>query len=211
MPRLKWLQQEECENRRSIADAVNVLHAQAVFDRVRTAEIRAGRLRLPSKQIVGLVGVFVENAAAQTTSLVTLPSATNFRARRHGSQELEEFDVFRLDGATVDGSCAVELVDGTRLRAVEVIPASLPYKVTELDWRILHHTIAMMNAEQECYTYPIPFAQPTGALDCSKLPALRGKVPPRKEILRYIAKQEPALKRPSRQKIDDTLHKFGML
>ncbi|MCJ9700816.1 hypothetical protein [Bradyrhizobium sp. SHOUNA76] len=211
MARLEWLQQEECENRRSIADAVNVLPEHAIFDRVRTVEISVGRLRLSSNQIVGLVGIFVENAAAQTISLVALPSAKQFRARPEGSQELETFDIFRLDRATVDGRGTVELVDGTLLRAVEVVPALLPYNVTDLDWRILHHIIAMMKAEQECYTYPIRFAQPSDALDCSKLPALRGKVPPRKEILRYIAKQDPALKVPSRQKIDDTLHKFLML
>ncbi|MBR1295113.1 hypothetical protein [Bradyrhizobium ottawaense] len=202
MPPFEWLQPNECKNRRSIADAVNHLP-----DGAWTGEIRVGGIRLPTGEIVGLVAVFSENA----TSGVALPGATKFQARRHGSEELEEFDVFRLDGATVDDSCTVELVDGTRLRAVEVVPALLPYNVTDLDWRILHHTIALMKAEQECYTYPIRFAQPSDALDCSKLPALRGKVPPRKEILRYIAKQEPALKLPSRQKIDDTLHKFGML
>ncbi|MGY3343523.1 MULTISPECIES: hypothetical protein [unclassified Bradyrhizobium] len=211
MPHLE-LQRDKRNKRRSIADALNVLHQHAAFYGGHTVKIRIGRLRLPSQDIVGLVGVCAENAAAETAFIVTLPTCKKVRARRLGREDLEEFDIFQLDGATVHGNGNVELVDGTRLRAVEVVPALLPYNVTDLDWHILHHTIAIMKAEQECYTYPIRFAQPTDALDCSKLPALRGKVPPRKEILRHIiAKQGPALKRPSRQKIDDTLRKFGML
>ncbi|MGY4237891.1 hypothetical protein ACVIIW_006838 [Bradyrhizobium sp. USDA 4449] len=210
MPHLE-LQWDKRNKRRSIADALNVLHQHAAFDGARTVKIRIGGLRLPSQDIVGLVGVCAENAAAETALTVTLPTCKKVWARRLGREDLEEFDIFQLDGATVHGNGNVELVDGTRLRAVEVVPALLPYNVTDLDWRILHHTIAIMKAEQECYTYPIRFAQPTDALDCSKMPALRGKVPPRKEILRYIAKQDPALKLPSRQKIDDTLRKFGML
>lgn len=209
MPHCEWLQPNERDNRCSIADAMDLLHQHAAFQGVHTVKIRIGGLRLPSQDIVGLVAVCAENAAGETAFMVTLPTSKKFRARRHGRENLEEFDIFQLDGATVHGN--VELVDGTRLRAVEVFPALLPYNVTELDWRILHYTIALMKAEQECYTYPIRFAQRSDALDCSKLPGLRGKVPPRKEILRYIAKQDPALKRLSRQKIDDTLHKFGML
>ncbi|GMO78009.1 hypothetical protein BwSG20_53220 [Bradyrhizobium ottawaense] len=210
MPHCEWLQSNERDNRRSIADAMDLLHQHAAFEGGHTVKIRIGGLRLPSQHIVGLVAVCAENAAAETAFIVTLPTCKKVWARRHGREDLEEFDIFQLDGATVHGNGNVELIDGTRLRAVEVVPTLLPYNVTDLDWCILHHTIAMMKAEQECYTYPIPSAQ-TSALDCSKLPALRAKIPPRKEILRYIAKQEPALKRPSRQKIDDTLHKFGML
>ncbi|WP_128957109.1 hypothetical protein [Bradyrhizobium zhanjiangense] len=210
MPRYEWLQPDERKNRRSIADTIDVLHAHAVFDGVRTVKIRIGGLRLPSQDVVGLVAVFAENAAAETTFIITLPSARQFRAQCHGRQKLEKFDIFRLDGATVDGNCNVELVDGTRLRAVEVIPALLPNKVTDLDWRILHLTIAMTNAERECYAYPIRFAQPGDALDCSTLPDLKGRVPLLKEIKAYIEEREPALKNLSEQTIADVLCKFGI-
>lgn len=207
MPAYEWLKPHDRKNRRSIADAIDLLHPQGAW----TGKIRVGGLKLPSQDVVGLVAVFAENDVAETTFIVTLPSAKQFRARRHDRQEIEIFDIFRLDGATVDGFGNVELVDGTRLRAADVIPAPLPTTVTELEWSILHGTIALMKAEQECYTYPAPFGQPSQALDCSKLPGLKGKVPPRKEILRYIAKQEPALKSLSRQKVADSLRKFGML
>ncbi|MGY4334513.1 hypothetical protein ACVWWG_008930 [Bradyrhizobium sp. LB7.2] len=206
MLRFESLQDDKREDRRSMADAINLLQPDGTWK----GEIQVRGLNLLSEEIVGLVAVFVENAAAQTTSIVTLPSAKQFRARRYESQEFEEFDIFRLDRATFDGSCNVGLVDGTRLRAVEVIPALLPYNVTDLDWCILHHTIAMMKAEQECYTYPIRFAQPSDALDCSRLPSLTGRVPLLKQIHWYIADREPALKDLSEQKIADALCKFGM-
>ncbi|TWB59230.1 hypothetical protein [Bradyrhizobium sacchari] len=209
MPHCESLQPEERDNRRSIADAVDLLHQHAAFDGGHTVKIRIGGLRLPSQDIVGLVAVCAENAAAETSFIVTLPTCKKIRARSHSREDLEEFDIFQFGGATVHGNGNVELVDGTRLRAVDVIPVLLPYNLTELDWVILRRTIEMKGAEQECYTYSIPFDRPVKAFDCRNLP-LRGTAPPVKEILRYIAKREPTLKRLSRQKVDETLRKFGM-
>ncbi|MCA1539950.1 hypothetical protein I6F18_08280 [Bradyrhizobium sp. NBAIM32] len=210
MPRSEWLEPEGRNHRRSIADAIDVLHKHAAFDGGCTVEIRIRRLQLLSRDVVGLVAVFAENTTAETTFVVTLRTCKKFRAERHDSREMEEFDIFRLDGATVDGSGNVELVDGTQLCAVDVIPALLPYHVTDLEWRILHYTIAMMKAERECYTYPIRFARPCDALDCSTLPSLEGRVSLLKQIQAYIAAQEPGLEGLSLQKIADTLHKFGV-
>lgn len=206
MPRYEWLQPDERTKRRSIADAIDLLPSDGAW----RGEIRVSGLQLPSQDVVGLIAVFAEHAAADTTSIVTLPSAKQFRARPEGSQELETFDIFRLDGATLDGRGTIELVDGTRLRAVEVVPALLPYNVTRRDWLILHHTIARMKAEQECYTYPIRFADRRVALDCSTLRNLSGRIPLLKQIQGDIADQEPALKDLSQQKIADTLCKFGI-
>src|SRR5689334_6732772 len=138
MPSYEWLQPDERNKRRSIADATDLLPSDGAW----RGEIRVGGLQLPSREVVGQVAVFAKNAVAGSISIVTLPTCKKSRGRREGSQELEEFDSFRLNGAIVDGSGTVELVDGTRLRAVEVVPALLPYNVTDLDWRILHYTIA---------------------------------------------------------------------
>lgn len=206
MPRYEELQSDERTKRRSIADAINLLPSDGAW----RGQIRVGGLQLPSQDVVGLIAVYAENAAADTILIVTLPSAKQFRARPEGSQELGTFDIFRLDGAIVDGRGTVELVDRTRVRAVEVVPALLPYNVTDLDWLILHHTIALMKAEQECYTYPICFADRRDALDCSTLRNLSGRIPLLKQIQGDIADQEPALKDLSEQKIADTLCKFGI-
>lgn len=210
MPRYKCLQEDQRNKRRGVADVIEVLLRHGAFDHVLSAQIRVGRLRLPSEDIVGLVGVFAESAAEKTTFIVTLPSSKQFRAKRQGSPEIETFDIFRLHEATVDGNGAVELANGARLRAVEVKPALLPYTVTDLDFRILHRTIEFIEAEQECYTYPIHFERPAAALDCSTLAALRGRIPLLKELEGYIADEDPGLQIPSEQQIANTLRKFGM-
>jgi hypothetical protein len=177
---------------------------------VATAHIQVGALQLPSEEIVGLVNVFVESAADGKTLIVSLPTSKRFRAKRQCNSESETFDIFQLDGTTFDYSGGVKLPDGTHLRAVEVIPALLPYNVTDLDWCIVHHTIEFIGAEQECYRYPIRFERPRDALDCSALPALKNRIPLLKQIQGYIADREPAFKDLSEQQIANTLRKFGM-
>ncbi|UPJ74512.1 hypothetical protein [Bradyrhizobium sp. 187] len=125
MPSYEWLQPGERNKRRSIADATDLLPS----DGARKGEIRVVGLQLRSREVVGQVAVFAKNAVAGSISIVTLPTCKKCRGRREGSQEVEEFDIFRLDGAIVDGSGTVELVDGTRLRAVELVPA-LPWSAS---------------------------------------------------------------------------------
>ncbi|MGY4234730.1 hypothetical protein ACVIIW_003677 [Bradyrhizobium sp. USDA 4449] len=210
MPRYQWLQQDQCDKRRGIADVIDLLHAEAVFDAPDTGEIRVGALRLPSDDIVGLIIASFARTADEITFIVSLPTSAQFRAKRRGSTEIETFAISQLDGASFDSRGNVELRDGTRLRAVEVIPSKLPYHVTELDWCILHHVIVFLGAESDCYRYPIRFEQPRDALDCSALPALKRRIPLLKQIRFYIAEREPALKNLSEQKIADTLRMFGM-
>jgi hypothetical protein len=208
MSRSEWLQHDQRNMRRTIADAIDVLRSKVVFDGARTAEIRVGGLRLPSNDIVGLVCVSVESPADDTTFIVSLPTSKQFRAKRQGSAELETFDISQLDGATIDYRGVVELRDGMLLRAVDVKPALLS-DATELDWRIVHHTIAFMGAEQQCYGSPMIWFVPP-RLDCSRLSALQASIPLLKQIQGYIADVEPALKHLSEQKIADALCKFGV-
>ncbi|WP_439401356.1 hypothetical protein ACNJYA_32395 [Bradyrhizobium sp. DASA03068] len=197
----------EPEKRRSIADALDVLHRSATFDGGHTVKLRIGSLRLPSQDIVGLPAVVAENAAGETTFIVGLPACDLVRASRQGSDKCEEFSVSRFDEATVDGCGVVELTDGTRLRAAEVVPASLSHTVTDLEWRIVHATIAFMHAGHECYRSPTPGWPPL--LDCSRLPSLHSSCG-LKQIQGYIADQVPELAPPSLQQIANTLRKFGM-
>ncbi len=209
MPRYEWLQEDRRNKRRTIRDVIEVLPEDIAFEHARAAQIRVGALRLPSEEIVGLVSVFAESADDETIFIVSLPTSKQFQASRQSSAEIETYDIFQLDGATFDRSGA-ELADGTQLRAVEVIPALLAYRVTDLDWRIVYHTIEFIKAEEECYSYPIHFERPRDALDCSALPALKDRIPLLKQIQGYIADREPARKNLSEQQIANTLRKFGM-
>ncbi|MVT54804.1 hypothetical protein GPL17_30625 [Bradyrhizobium yuanmingense] len=206
MPHLE-LRPDGREKRRSIVDAMDALRQRAAFDGEHTVKIRTGGLRLPSQDIVGLVVVVAENAAGETIDMIPLPACEIIRAKRQGSDKCEEFSVFRFDGATVDGCGVVELTDGTRLRAAEVEPALLFHKVTDLDWRIVHTTIAFIHAGHECYRSPTPESPPL--LDCSRLPSLDSRCG-LKQIQGYIADQMPALAPPSQQQIANSLRKFGM-
>lgn len=206
MPRYRSLHEDQRDKPRTIADVIDVLLLNGAFDGAQVGKIRVGGLRLPSQQIVGLVGAFVESAADETIALHT---SQFFRAQRQISAGFEIFDIFKLDGATFDGSGAVQLSDGTRLRAVELTPSLLPYHVTELEWCIIRHTIAFMGVESEC-RYLLPSERFCYALDCSALPALQDRVPLLKQIRGYILDQDPALEDLSEQKIADAMCKFGI-
>lgn len=129
MPRHQWLHEDQRNKRRTIAGAIDVLHSQGIFESARTVEIRVAALQVRSEEIVGLGAVLAESAAAETIFVVTLPSSKQFRAKRQGGYDTETFDIFRLHEAIIDGSGAVELADGTRLRAVELVPA-LPWSAS---------------------------------------------------------------------------------
>lgn len=210
MPRYERLQEDQRDKRRSIADVIEVLCSRLAFDATRTGKIRVAGLRLPSGQIVGLVATFVEGATDETIFIISLPTSAEFLAKRQSTGQFETFGIFQLDGATFDGRGAVELSDGVRLRAVAVMPSLLPYHVTKLEWRIIHHTIAFLGAESECYRYLIPLERQRDVLDCSALPALRDRIRGLKQIQGYITDRETALKGLSKQKIVDTLRKFGI-
>ena len=85
----------------------------------------------------------------------------------------------------MDGNGKVALLDGTNLRAVEVIPAHLPLEPSELDWRIVHYTISIIGAEKRCYRHlgdglPARFQgliPDRRFLDCSTLSDLKAPAP----------------------------------
>jgi hypothetical protein len=84
--------------------------------------------------------------------VVSLPTAKHFLAYRANAPQRDRFDIAKLHAALLDGMGNVLLTDGTALRAVEVIPAHLPLKPTELDWRIIHRTLSIVGADR-CYRH----------------------------------------------------------
>jgi hypothetical protein len=43
------------------------------------------------------------------------------------------------------------LADGRSVRAVQILPAQMFYKPSDLDWQIIRYTIASQKAEASCY------------------------------------------------------------
>jgi hypothetical protein len=192
-------------SRRTIVDAIEVLREAAEFKEHNRAEIRVGGLRLPSGQVVGLVNVVFDAPLRDKGCVVPLTCSTQFEALRPGSSQRNVLEVDQLDGASVDFEGNVLLSNGSALRAVEVIPARLSIEPSERDWKIVHHTLSIIGAEQ-CYR-PWPDSE-RSVLDCSLLAGLT--LPQLKQIAWRLEERDPSLKGLSQQKIADALRNFGI-
>jgi hypothetical protein len=220
MQRHEWLREAERNRRVTVSDAIEVLAQSGAFGGGDVAEIQVGGICLPSGKVVGLTNVSFNNDALDKTLVVSLATSAQFNAKRQGESAARTFSIFELDGATVANDGSVRLSDGTILRAVEVIPANLPLKPSELDWRIVRHVIRIIGAEGRCYRSLREHAKPRCLdlphdiipdirfIDCSALKGL--ELPSVKSLVAQIAKIDPALKNLSRQTTANALCKFGM-
>jgi hypothetical protein len=215
MPQYGLLAEENRRKRRTIADALEVLRTKANFEQNDVAKVWLGELRLPSKMSVTLVCVSFDSKTHEKTFLVSLPTASSFRASLEGAPKSQEFEIDRLEGAMIDGRGHVRLSNGDQIRAVEIIPALLPYDITPLDWAIVRQTIAILGIEEQCRYDPggrlpeVEFNPFDYAIDCSKL---SGHRPPLRKTIqaRIEDDKKTGFGTVSLQKIADTLRKFGM-
>src|SRR6202163_523068 len=134
--------------RRTLADAIDVFRQHADFGEDDSLKIQVGGLRLPSGNVVGLIQIAFD--CESVDHWVSLPSSVKFRARRPNSSDLTSFDIFDLDGATADSDGNVSTAGGVRLRSIEVIPARLPYQISDLDQFIVFRTI-QLHADGKCF------------------------------------------------------------
>jgi hypothetical protein len=205
----RW-QEERRTSRRTIADALDAVAQDLAPGERSSARIKIGPLQLPSGKCTALVNVVFTDLGC----IVSLPAAAQFRARAPTSTQYQTFEISRLDDAEVCPDGSVVLVDGTRLRAVEVIPTYLPYDPSELDNRILRHVIDLTQSDF-CYRFireGLPEhlqhqVHDDRALDYARV--RRIQAPALKVIRAYIQDREPALK-VSNQKIADALASCGV-
>jgi hypothetical protein len=207
---------EQRAARRTIADAVHILCQRANFQTDDDAKIHVGPLALPAGNIAGLIDVQFEDFGGEIIHCVSLPTSERFRAIRQGSIRRETFEIRRLVAATVNGVGLVTLADGTVVHALEVLPARLHYEPSDLDWRIMHHVVAIAGAQGRYYRHwpeGLEFARATKGwdqrrlrLDCSRLRDLYdGSL---KKLYYAITKRDPELAF-SKQKLAETLAMFG--
>ena len=179
------------------------------------AEISIGLLKLPSAEVVGLVQITFAPQIGDKAHVVSLPTSKQFKAYRTNARQRRYFDIAELNGAVVDGSGNVLLANGIALRAVEVIPARLPLEPTELDWRIIHCTLSILEADDSYRSWATglpPRLQGMLAdlriVDCG---TFGGLTLPRLNVLSaQIREREPTLRMVSTQQVADTLRKFGI-
>jgi hypothetical protein len=196
------------------------LAQEAGFGEADIAEIRVGILQLPSREAVGLTNVSSRSRATGKPVVVWLAAAAEFWAKREGEADPRQFRIHELNGAKANNDSIVRLSDGTLLRAVEVAAAKLPLEPSELAWRIVHHVISIVKAEDQCYRSLRDHAKPTCSdlpegmipeidfIDCSALEI--GNLPSLKYLKQQIGRRDPSLKRISHQTIADALRDFGM-
>jgi hypothetical protein len=202
------LDEERQASRRTVADALEVVHQTLGLNEIAPDEIRIVPLQLPSGECATVVLVVFADLGCH----VSLPPAARFRALSGTSSQPEIFEISALDHADSDGS--VLLVDGTRLRAVEVIPTRMPYELSKLEQQILQRVITLTES-YDCYRslregLPEHFQHMVPdlhALDYSRVRMIQA--PPLKVIRAFIEDHDPELK-VSNQKIADALAKCGV-
>ena len=144
---------------------------------------------------------------------VSLPSAGRFSALPETGSQRKMFEISRLDEARVCPDGSVVLGDGSRLRAVEVLPTHLKYHLSALEEHIFGHVIAITKAScfrsiRELLPEHLRDRVPDFLVpDYSNLRTIQ--VPPLKVIRAEIAERDPGLQM-SNQKIADTLAWCGM-
>jgi len=114
---------------RSIADALEALRGDGHLENCSRLEIRTNPLPSQTNEAPSLVLVVCHLNSPEEPWGVALPTSWEFRGRPLGKSTPETFEMLRIDRAKVDEDGTVTLSDGTRLKAVEVIPAALPWEL----------------------------------------------------------------------------------
>lgn len=216
MPMLQYvtLAEGNKHNRRSLADAIDLLITHADFKPGHLAEICTGRLPLYAAEPLIQLCIQFRNPAESVTFLVWLPTSVRFKATSLDQSTADNLGTAKLNDATVDFSGNVVLATGEQLRAVEIIPSILPYDLSDLEWRILECTIKCMKIEDVVVR---TWGEELDSEVQATLPEIHGidfqrlkgfEVPPLKVLQDFITKQ--GIKRVSLEKISNTLSKCGM-
>jgi hypothetical protein len=116
---------------RSIADALEAFRNNGHLVHGSLVEIRTSPLPSLTHEAPSIVLVVCHHPSEEPWG-VALPTSWEFTGRPHGTSTPETFEISRLDRAKVDEDGTVTLSDGTHLRAVDVVPAALPWELTEL-------------------------------------------------------------------------------
>lgn len=191
---------------RSVADALEALLKDGHLVDGSLLELRTSPLPSQTDEAPSLVFVVCHADPSKKSWGVALPTSWEFTGRSLQTGTPGTFEISCLDQAKIDEDGTVTLSDGTRLKAVEVIPASLPWQLTELQKRIVYWTIKFTESEGDFYRY----GPPTPDLTWLDYAALRDvEVPKLEAIVQFVADNEPTLKI-NRQTVANALGACGM-
>jgi hypothetical protein len=207
---MRPLKEDSRDQRRTVADALEVIRQELGIDEISGAEIKVGPFELPSGEVTAVVVVVWPDFDC----FVSLPASCRFTALLERSSQRHRFEISFLDGAKVCPDGSVVPTDGRWLRGVEMVPTHMPYALSPVEERILRHMIEL-TMSYDCYRnlrkdLP-PHLQPgipdQWVLDHGRLHTVPRR--PLKAIKAYIETHDPEL-RASNQKIADALAKCGV-
>jgi hypothetical protein len=207
---MRPLKEDSRTKRRTVADALEVVRQELGVNEIPAAEIKVGPFQLPSGEATAVVVV----VCPDFDCCVSLPASCWFRALSERSSQRGLLKISCLDKAKVCPDGSVVLTDGSRLRAVEVVPTAMPYALSPLEERVLRHVIELTKSH-DCYRnlrddlpqHLQPGIPDLYVLDYDRVPKI--EAPPLKLIRAYIEDHDPELK-VSNRKIADALAKCGV-
>ena len=207
---MQALKEDDRNNRRTVADALEVMREELGVDETPGAEIRVGPLPLPSGEATAVV-VLVCSAL---DCCVSLPASWWFTAFPEKCSRRHRFEISCLDQSKVGADGSVVLTDGRRLRGVEMVPTHMPYELSLVEKSIVSYVISFTesygcyrNLRDDLPLHLQPEIPELWVLDYSRLHTIPGR--PLKAIKAYIEDHAPEL-RISNQKIADALAKCGV-
>ncbi len=194
-------------------DALEVLRQEANLRDDDHATAHVGFLRLPSNEKIGLLSIR-HSDTTQRVNCVSLPAATHFTAIPDNLPVRRRFNIALLDQARIEANGRVRLLDGAQLRALEVEPAILPRHPTELDWRVVHLALELIEAK-DCYSSlrkdvrsdERKLVPDIYFLDLDMIRQTVLPLPPLRDIVSFIASR---YRRVSAQQVANALRKFGI-
>jgi hypothetical protein len=207
---MQALKEHDRNNRRTVADALEVIRQEFGVDETPGAEIRVGPLLLPSGEATAVVVLMCPDLGCY----VSLPASWWFTEFTERSSRRHRFEILCLDQAKVGPEGSVVLTDGRRLRGVEMVPTHMPYELSRVEKRILQNVIKLTesdgcyrNLREDLPEHLQPGIPDLWVLDFGRLHTIPGRK--LKAIKVYIEKHDPEL-RVSNQKIADALAKCGV-
>jgi hypothetical protein len=207
---MRPLKDDSRDERRTVADALEVIRQEFGAGEIASAEIKVGPFGLPSGEATAIVMV----VCPDLDGFVSLPASWRFTALSEKCSQRHRFEICCLDEAKVGPDGAVVLTDGRRLRGVEVVPTRMPYELSPVEKRIVENVISYTKA-YGCFRNlrnDLPPHLQLGmpelwVLDYGRLHTIPRR--PLKAIKGYIETHDPGLT-VSMQKIADALAKCGV-
>lgn len=206
---------------RSVADALDALASAGWLNSDSCLQMRIVSLNLAGGDVMHFALVCVYPHVPDLAANIRLHTADRFRGRRIESGKTHTGDIRELDRASISPTGVVQMVDGRRFEAVEMIPRNFTRDLNDLQKLIVYWTIKMLGltARDVCYRLPAeirPFlpknfgrlTRDLRYLDYGKLRDRR--LPSLKAIHRYLGNHNKSLHEVSRQTIANALRLSGL-